>query len=92
MVALTAGREIAVTGLRAVAADMGVVIAAGRIGKYKTVLQMTSVTGLLIHYRYAGIDFHAAGTVLFIAAFILTVWSGEDYFVRFFKMHELRHR
>lgn len=89
MVAMVAGREIAVTGLRAVASNMGVVIAAGTLGKYKTFFQMVSITGLLLHYRYMDIDFQSAGMAFFYAAFALTLWSGADYFVRFFRYHTL---
>lgn len=41
-------REFAVTGLRAVAAADGVVVAAGRMGKLKTVLQIVAVVCALV--------------------------------------------
>ncbi|MEK7679543.1 MAG: CDP-diacylglycerol--glycerol-3-phosphate 3-phosphatidyltransferase [Deltaproteobacteria bacterium] len=84
-VALIIGREIAVTGLRAIAVDSGVVIDASLLGKYKTVLQMVCLVPLIIHYRFFGIDFHTIGIILFAAALIATVWSGFDYFIRFFR-------
>ncbi len=84
VVALIVAREIAVTGLRAVASDMGLVMAAGKLGKIKTVFQIICVAALLAHYRFYGIDFHAIGTFALIPAFILTMWSGVDYFVKFF--------
>lgn len=83
MVAIITGREIAVTGLRAMAYVEGVVIAAGRLGKYKTVSQIASVTALITHYKFLGIDFHIAGIVLLWVALVFTIWSGVDYFVRF---------
>ena len=42
-------RELAVTGLRAVAADKGIVIAADRFGKWKTVLQIIALAPLIVH-------------------------------------------
>ena len=84
-VALIIGREIAVTGLRAIAVDSGVVIDASKLGKYKTVLQMVCLVPLIIHYSFFGLDFHTIGIILFAAALIATVWSGFDYFVRFFR-------
>ena len=85
MVALIIGREMAVTGLRAMASLDGVVIAASALGKYKTVLQIASVAGLIMHYEFWDIDFQAVGMVFLWLALIMTLLSGIDYFVRFFK-------
>lgn len=89
VVALIIGREMAVTGLRAIASDSGVVISASRLGKLKTVSQIACLLPLIIHYRYYGIDFQLVGTVLLYVALVLTVWSGVDYFLNFFKSHTL---
>jgi CDP-diacylglycerol--glycerol-3-phosphate 3-phosphatidyltransferase len=85
MVALIIGREIAVTGLRGIASIEGVIIAAGRLGKYKTIFQIASVTALLVHYKFLGIDFQTLGMVFLWLALIFTIWSGVDYFARFLK-------
>jgi len=85
MVALIIGREMAVTGLRAMASIEGVVIAASALGKYKTVLQIASVAGLIMHYEFWDIDFQTVGMVFLWLALIMTLLSGIDYFVRFFK-------
>ncbi len=90
VVALIVSREIFVTGLRAVASDMGVVISAGKLGKLKTVFQIISVAALLAHYPYYGLDLHTLGIITLIPAFILTMWSGVEYFYNFFSSHELR--
>lgn len=84
-VALMIGREIAVTGLRAIAVDSGVVIAASQLGKLKTVAQIVCLVPLIVHYPWGGVDFQAIGTVLLYAAFALTMWSGLDYFLGFFR-------
>lgn len=83
MVALIIGREIAVTGLRGMASLEGIVIAAGSLGKYKTAFQVASLIALMVHYPFFAIDFQAVGTILLWIAFVLTLWSGVEYFVRF---------
>lgn len=85
MVAIIAGREIAVTGLRSLASIEGVVIAAGSLGKYKTAFQIASATALIIHYKFFGIDFHTIGIIFLWIALVFTLWSGIDYFVKFLR-------
>lgn len=88
MVVVIVLREIAVTGLRGIASNSGIVVPAQELGKYKMIAQMFALEALLIHYRYAipgtglWIDFHAAGMVLLWAALVLAVWSAVDYHVR----------
>ena len=68
-------REFAVTGLRSIAADRGVVIAASWMGKVKTVLQIGAVFALII--------FNPAplwADILVYLALAATVISGFDYF------------
>jgi CDP-diacylglycerol---glycerol-3-phosphate 3-phosphatidyltransferase len=79
------GREIAVTGLRAVAADMGVIIAADKFGKLKTILQMLALCPLVLHYSWYGFDPNPLGNVLLYAALVLTLVSGCNYFYGFNK-------
>ncbi|QLA16169.1 CDP-diacylglycerol--glycerol-3-phosphate 3-phosphatidyltransferase [Desulfolutivibrio sulfoxidireducens] len=76
-------REIAVTGLRAVAADMGVIIAADAFGKLKTVLQAVALCPLILHYSWYGLDPAPFGMVLLYVALVLTVGSGVNYFFNF---------
>lgn len=80
VVALVA-RELVVTGLRAIAAAEGQIIAAEELGKYKMALQCIAVQGLLVHYTYLHIDFFAGGMFLLWLALILSYWSGIDYFI-----------
>jgi CDP-diacylglycerol--glycerol-3-phosphate 3-phosphatidyltransferase len=79
------GREIAVTGLRAMAMDHGVVIAADRFGKLKTILQMMALCPLLLHYPFWGFDPVPLGQVLLYIALVLTLVSGVNYFYGFGK-------
>jgi CDP-diacylglycerol--glycerol-3-phosphate 3-phosphatidyltransferase len=82
MVVVIIGRELAVTGLRAVAIGEGIVLAAEELGKYKTILQMFALHGLLLHYPFLGVDFHAAGMYFLWIAMVVGLWSGVDYHVR----------
>jgi CDP-diacylglycerol--glycerol-3-phosphate 3-phosphatidyltransferase len=93
---LILAREMVVTGLRSIASSEGIVIAASDLGKYKTILQMTAIPGLLLHYDYYWffgvrweifhVDMHHFGIFYFYVAFAMTMWSGGDYLVKFFKV------
>ena len=68
-------REIAVTILRTIAAERGIVIAASWLGKLKTVLQIAAVIALIVaNPAPLGVD------LLVYAALAVTVISGADYF------------
>jgi len=83
VVMLIVGRELAVTGLRSIAAKEGTVIQASSLGKYKTIFQSVATIGLCLHYEYFHVDFHLIGMVFLWAALGLTLWSGWEYFLRF---------
>ncbi|ENH96524.1 phosphatidylglycerophosphate synthase [Gracilibacillus halophilus YIM-C55.5] len=75
-------REFAVTGLRLVAAGEGVVMAAGQMGKLKTVLQILAIITLLLHnIPFAFIHVPVANILLY-AAVLVTIISGVEYFVK----------
>jgi len=82
MIVVIIGREIAVTGLRAVALGQGVVLAAQELGKYKMIFQMFALHGLLLHYTFFGIDFHLAGMYFLWISLVISLWSGIDYHVK----------
>lgn len=84
-------RDIMVTGLRAIAADDGIVIAADKYGKLKTVLQLVALEPLILHYPWFGIPMHTIGMVLLYLSLILTVFSGYNYFLNFFKEVRASH-
>ena len=52
LVIVLTSRELAVTGLRAIASQEGFVISAGTGGKAKAALQMVGIGFLLVHFRY----------------------------------------
>ncbi|WP_078696276.1 CDP-diacylglycerol--glycerol-3-phosphate 3-phosphatidyltransferase [Caloramator quimbayensis] len=71
VVMIIIAREFAITGLRAVAASEGIVIAASKWGKAKTVLQIIAIVAALIELPY--------NNVLIFIAVIITIISGIDY-------------
>jgi CDP-diacylglycerol--glycerol-3-phosphate 3-phosphatidyltransferase len=81
------GRELAVTGLRALAAAEGIILAPDRWGKTKTLLQMAALTALILHYPYQALDFQRLGTGLLWLALIVTLTSGVGYFLTFFRQY-----
>ncbi|MEG2039434.1 MAG: CDP-diacylglycerol--glycerol-3-phosphate 3-phosphatidyltransferase [Oscillospiraceae bacterium] len=79
-------REFLVTSLRTLAAGKGVVIAADRWGKYKTVMQIIWICFDILFVAFAqtlGYDAYLAGTyihlVLMCSVVILTLFSGFNY-------------
>jgi CDP-diacylglycerol---glycerol-3-phosphate 3-phosphatidyltransferase len=76
-------REFAVTALRLVAAEQGVVISASWLGKAKTILQVAAIICLIaVDPAPLGVD------LLVYAAVAVTVISGVDYFFGFKRMLE----
>jgi CDP-diacylglycerol---glycerol-3-phosphate 3-phosphatidyltransferase len=85
VVVVIVGRELAVTGLRGIASGEGVMLGAEELGKYKMIFQMFALVGLMLHYRYLWIDWHAAGTYFLWIAVVLALWSAADYHVRVYR-------
>lgn len=83
VVILIIAREMAVTSLRSIAMNEGIVIQASQLGKYKTIFQATAVVALCLHFEYLCIDFHVVGMTFLWAALVLTIWSGWAYFRQF---------
>ena len=84
LVVLLIGREIAVTGLRGIAAGEGLIVEAEKVGKYKTLCQIFAVHGLILHYTYGHIDFHLAGMYFLWISVVFSLWSGVDYHIKVF--------
>jgi CDP-diacylglycerol--glycerol-3-phosphate 3-phosphatidyltransferase len=86
LVVVLMSREIAVTGLRAIASQQGYVIAAGAGGKIKTALQSVGVVFLLVHFKYEillfdyTLDFHTVGIYLLYLSLVMSVLSAAEYF------------
>ena len=78
-------RELIISAFRQIAATSGVVMAADKLGKIKTVFQDLSIVAFLVGGAFTA---WTAGTVIlwvavaaFAAATVLTVWSGIAYVV-----------
>ena len=82
-------REFIISGFRLVAAGGGKVIAAGQLGKLKTVFQMSSTIALMLLVPVAGnpllgqFGVVVANILTYIAA-ILTIISGVEYIAKNF--------
>jgi CDP-diacylglycerol--glycerol-3-phosphate 3-phosphatidyltransferase len=85
VVALMVMRDFAVDGLRSMAAAEGHVIEASDLGKYKTFCQIIAVSALIIHYPIYGIDPSTIGRAFIYVALVLSMWSGFDYLMKFYK-------
>ena len=94
---LILSREFLITGLRLVAASEGVVLAAEKSGKHKTVSQMVAAILLLFAVAIRA-DFserlpsifgdvvHWCGLGFFVIATLLTVSSGLQYMVKYWSI------
>jgi CDP-diacylglycerol--glycerol-3-phosphate 3-phosphatidyltransferase len=78
-------REFLVTGLRAVALSKDILIPAEMGGKLKTFSQITAILCLIISMNIFGIDLYDVGIVFIWIALILSIVSGVQYTVSFWK-------
>ena len=85
VVVLILSREMAVTGMRAVAAEKGLVMAADRYGKIKTVLQIVALSPLILGGRLFFLDLELVGLILLYLALAITLFSGGNYLYNFYK-------
>lgn len=83
MVVIVIGREFAVSGLRSIAAQQGVTIAASPLGKGKMVSQVIAISLLILGYELG--QFRVIGTVALWAVMLFALASGIDYFMKFTK-------
>lgn len=77
-------RELIISAFRQIAAANGVVMAADKLGKFKTIFQDVSIAVLLFASDISGVFGNVLlgiGGVIFLAATVLTVWSGIAYVV-----------
>ena len=73
-------REIVVSALREWMAELGkrARVAVGRVGKWKTAIQMISITGLV--WRYDALTIYCSIGLLIVAT-VLTLWSMIGYLI-----------
>ncbi len=84
---LVIAREVAVTGIRAIAAGEGMIIAAETTGKYKMALQVVAIVLLIL--EGTGLaelgNLHLAGIVTLYISLVLGYISGGQYVWSFWK-------
>lgn len=78
------GREFAVSGLRAIKAEEGIIIPASIWGKLKTVSQIIAVILVIMESAYKPLLGVGLGDWAMYIAVILTLVSGIEYFYRFY--------
>ena len=81
MVVIIIGREFAVSGLRSIAAQQGVTIAASPLGKGKMVSQVVAISLLILGYQLG--QFRVSGKFALWAVMAFALASGVDYFIKF---------
>lgn len=77
-------RELAITGLRALASAEGVVIAASTSAKWKTATQMVAIP-FIMGQKIFNIPLYRAGIWLLYISLGISLWSAKDYVVEFFR-------
>ncbi len=78
-------RELIISAFRQIAATRGLVMAADKLGKYKTTFQDVSIFAMIFAGSFTGLAGEIIayiGLGLFAVATILTVWSGISYVVK----------
>ncbi len=84
---LIIAREVAVTGLRAIAASEGMIMSAEVTGKYKMALQVVAIVLLLLDGTVVEVigNLHLAGIVTLYLSLILGYVSGAQYVWSFWR-------
>ena len=80
IVIIIISREFIVSGFRTLAADAGVVLAAGWWGKVKTTCQMIMIIALILHLNIP--YYYIAEDILVYLSLFFTLFSMIDYFVK----------
>src|SRR4051795_9559203 len=81
MIVIIIGREFAVSGLRSIAAQHGVTIAASPLGKTKMVAQVFAIGLLIVGYELG--EFRFIGELALWVVMLFALVSGIDYFIKF---------
>lgn len=91
IVAIIIIRDFTVDGIRSIASSEGMIIQASPLGKQKTLCQIFAVSALMIHYPFIGADAHIIGMIILYIALTLTITSGIDYFIKFYRSSIQKH-
>lgn len=82
MVVIIIGREIAITGFRAIASARGINIPASRLGKLKMIFETVTICLLILGKKYLGPLFFLSQVGLWLVI-IAAVASAAEYYLRF---------
>lgn len=90
---LLLARDFSITGLRGIASNEGLVLAAINPARYKTAFQLVGILCLIIHFPYhvdyvvvsGAIDFHVVGIWLVAISLFFSLFSAVLYFRSFVK-------
>jgi CDP-diacylglycerol--glycerol-3-phosphate 3-phosphatidyltransferase len=85
-------REMAITGLRALASSEGLIIGASNSAKWKTAIQMFALPFLMVEEPQLGIPFFKAGQALIYLSLAFSLWTAKDYVVDFFRAIATKRR
>ncbi len=75
-------REFIISGVRIIAAENGVVIAASPWGKIKTIVQMAMIIIMLAEMSFVSPVLHILSQIAMYAALALTIISAADYLIK----------
>lgn len=86
-------RELAITGLRALASAEGVIIAASPSAKWKTASQMVAIPLIIVKdssiltdaLNLPALPLYLLGHILLYVSLAISLWSARDYIVGFFR-------
>jgi CDP-diacylglycerol--glycerol-3-phosphate 3-phosphatidyltransferase len=88
---LIIAREVAVTGVRAIAAAEGIVLSAEATGKYKMTAQVLAILCLIVAQSVdPGWRLDAIGNLLLYSALVLGLISGAQYLITFWRQISLK--
>jgi CDP-diacylglycerol--glycerol-3-phosphate 3-phosphatidyltransferase len=84
LIVILLGREFYISGLRTLAINEGIEIAAGAGGKAKTSFQVIGIACVLLYFPYRApwggwIRFNEIGLLLLYVSAVLSVWSAVTY-------------
>ena len=82
MVVIILGRELAVTGFRAIASSKGIQIASSRLGKFKMISEAATICLLILGEQYLG-RFNFVSQIGLWVVIIIATASAAEYYIRF---------
>lgn len=89
-VVILLNRDIIIGGLRAFAASSGTVIAADKLGKWKTGVQMVAIPSLLLYNDFLHLPWKEVGYWGIWVSVVLSLISGFQYVMKFVQGSNVR--